>query len=135
MTIHFHPTPGTILICDFNGLKIPEMTKKRPVIAISPNFKHRTKLCTIVPLSTTDPLVIQPYHYKLHFDSPLPYPYNDSNHAWVKADMIYTMSFARLSPMLMQKDTQGKREYDIRLVDKYDLIKIQECILFGIGLN
>ena len=135
MTIQFHPTQGTILVCDFNGMKVPEMIKKRPVIVISPNFKHRTKLCTIVPLSTTEPAIIQPYHYKLHFSSPLPHPYDNSNHAWVKADMLYTMSFARLSPMFTKKDDNGKREYDIRVVDKYDLIKIQECILFGIGLN
>lgn len=134
MKIQYHPAQGTILICDFNGLIPPEMVKRRPVVVISPNFKHRTRLCTVVPLSTTAPKRIELYHHKLTISPPLPYPYNDP-HVWVKADMLYTVSFDRLSLPFVKKESSGKREYDVRVIDKLDLIKIQECILYGIGLN
>jgi uncharacterized protein YifN (PemK superfamily) len=134
MSIQFHPEPGTILICDFKGLNAPEMTKRRPVIVISPRFKHRTKLCTVVPLSTTAPSKIEPYHHKLNITPPLPEPY-DANHAWVKADMLYTVAFDRLFLPFAKKDTSGKREYDFRVIEKLDLIKVQECVLYGLGLT
>ena len=134
MSIQYHPEPGTILICDFKGLSAPEMTKRRPVIVVSPRFKNRTNLCTIVPLSTTAPTRVEQYHYKLHIAPSLPEPYN-SNHAWVKADMLYTVAFDRLFLPFSKKDSSGKREYDVRVIDKIDLIKIQQCMIFGLGLN
>lgn len=134
MQIQFHPAQGTILICDFKGLIAPEMVKRRPVIVISPNFKHRSKLCTVIPLSTTPPNKIELYHHKLKITPPLPPPY-DTPHAWVKADMLYTVSFSRLSLPFLKKDATGKREYDVRVIDKLDFVKIQECVIYGLGLN
>lgn len=110
------------------------MVKRRPVIVISPRLRQRGKLCAIVPLSTSTPSQIMPYHYKLHTDPELPEPYNEKYH-WVKADMIYTVSFDRLSLPFIGKDLSGKRIYDVRVIDKSDLIKIQHCILHGIGLT
>lgn len=75
-----------------------------------------------------------PYHYKLHVEPVLPEPYNARFH-WVKADMIYTVSFDRLSLPFNGKDAGGKRVYDVRVIDKADLIKVQECILHGLGLT
>ena len=115
MSIQFHPEPGTILICDFKGLNAPEMTKRRPVIVISPRFKHRTKLCTVVPLSTTVPSKIEPYHYKLNITPPLPEPY-DANHAWVKADMLYTVAFDRLFLPFNKKTLQEKENMTLGLL-------------------
>jgi uncharacterized protein YifN (PemK superfamily) len=134
MSIPYHPEQGTILICDFKGFVEPEMVKRRPVIVISPRLRQRGKLCAIVPLSTSTPSQIMPYHYKLHTDPELPEPYNEKYH-WVKADMIYTVSFDRLSLPFIGKDLSGKRIYDVRVIDKSDLIKIQHCILHGIGLT
>lgn len=134
MTIQYHPELGTILICDFKGLNTPEMTKRRPVIVVSPRFKHRTKLCTVVPLSTTAPTKVERYHYKLQISPPLPEPYG-SSHAWVKADMLYTVAFDRLFLPFNKKNESGNRDYDVRVIDKLDLIKIQECMIFGLGLN
>lgn len=64
MAITFHPSPGQILLCDFSqGFRVPEMVKsKRPVIVLTPAFKHRSDLVTIVPLSTVRPDPVQPYH-------------------------------------------------------------------------
>ena len=123
-----------ILICDFKGFIDPEMVKRRPVVVVSPRLRQRGKLCAIVPLSTTPPSQLMPYHYKLHTDPELPEPYNSKYH-WVKADMIYTVSFDRLSLPFKEKDLSGKRIYDVRIIDKSELIKIQHCILHGLGLT
>ncbi len=134
MPLPYHPEPGTIVICDFKGFVPPEMVKRRPAIIISPRLRNRGKLCAIVPLSSTPPSHIMPYHYKLHVDPVLPEPYNEKFH-WVKADMVYTVSFDRLSLPFNGKDANGKRNYDVRVIDKSDLIKIQQCVLHGLGLT
>jgi mRNA interferase MazF len=133
MAINFHPAIGTIVACDFNGLNTPEMTKRRPVIIISPRFRNRDSLCTIVPISTTPPSKVMPYHYKLILDPPLPKPYNNPI-CWVKGDMIYTLATERMHMLFIGKDENGKRIYDNRIVEACDLIKIQKCILHGLGL-
>ena len=133
MAIRFHPDVGTIVICDFTSFVKPEMTKRRPAIVISPRFRDRGELCTIVPLSTTPPNVVMPYHHRLKIDPVLPEPYEQEMH-WVKADMVYSVSFSRLH-MFNKKDAQGKRIYDVRVINMADLIAIQKCVLHGIGLT
>ncbi len=134
MAIQFHPEQGTLVVCDFNGFVLPEMVKRRPAVIVSPRLRTRPGLCTLVPLSTTPPAQVAPYHFKLHVTPPLPPPYDAIFH-WVKADMLYTVSFARLQMPFLGKDASGKRIYDVRVIDKADLRKIQHCILHGIGLT
>ena len=134
MAIHFHPEQGTIVICDFSGFVQPEMVKRRPAVVVSPRLRRRDRLCTIVPLSTTAPNPVAPYHFKLHVDPVLPKPYDASFH-WVKADMLYTVSFDRLHLPFDRKDASGERKYDVRVIDESDLLKIQECMLHALGLT
>lgn len=134
MAINYHPEPGSILVCDFTGFIKPEMVKRRPVVVVSPRLRRRGNLCTVVPLSTTDPNPVEAYHYRLHTNPPLPAPYDSPSH-WVKADMVYTVSFERLFLMHSSKGPGGKRVYDQRVIDKADLIKIQAALLHGIGLT
>jgi uncharacterized protein YifN (PemK superfamily) len=134
MAIQFHPNQGTIVICDFNGFVPPEMVKRRPAIVVSPRFRTRNGLCTVVPLSTTPPSEIAPYHFQLHVTPVLPKPYA-SNFHWVKADMLYTVSFNRLSLPFDGKDASGNRNYDLRVIDEADLLKIQACMLHALGLS
>ncbi|MDP1639165.1 MAG: type II toxin-antitoxin system PemK/MazF family toxin [Candidatus Nitrotoga sp.] len=115
MALKFNPSIGAIVGCDFAGLKVPEMTKRRPVIIISPRLRDRSNLCTIVPLSTTAPSNVMPYHYKLCLNPPLPAPYNNSI-CWVKGDMIYTLSMDRMHALSHAKDENGKRVYDYRII-------------------
>jgi uncharacterized protein YifN (PemK superfamily) len=75
-----------------------------------------------------------PYHHRLVIDPVLPEPY-DAEICWVKADMLYTVSFDRLHFPFKGKDGNGKRIYDVRVIDKADLLKIQQCVLHGIGLT
>ena len=74
-----------------------------------------------------------PYHHRLIIDPVLPSPYDHEFH-WVKADMVYSVSFARLY-LFNKKDEQGKRIYDVRTLADNDLIAIQKCVLHGIGLS
>lgn len=134
MTLRIHPEQGTIVICDFNGFSPPEMVKRRPVIIMSPRLRRRQGLCSVVPLSTREPDHIEIYHHRIHIHPPLPKPY-DSKISWVKADMIYTVSFDRLTLPFVKKNDGGKREYDVRVVDKSDLIKIQYCLLHALGMS
>lgn len=134
MAIKYHPEVGTIVICDFAGFKEPEIIKRRPALVISPRFRNRGNLCAIVPFSTTAPVPVLAYHYKLYMDAPLPDPYSADMH-WIKADMLYTVSFDRLSLPSSGKDEQGKRIYDVRVVDQETLTKVRKCILHGLGLS
>jgi uncharacterized protein YifN (PemK superfamily) len=128
-----HPIPGSILVCDFSGFVEPEMTKRRPVIVVSRKIASRPNLCTIVPLSTTEPKVILPMHYLLEIDPPLPYPYNSRQH-WVKGDMLYALRFERLFYLKTGKDASGKRAYVYPYISADQLSKVQKCIMAGIGI-
>lgn len=134
MAIDFNPQQGAILVCDFRGYESPEMNKKRPVVVVSPRFRNRQRLCSVVPLSTTPPRPIELYHYRLVTDPPLPEPYPEPFH-WVKADMVYTVSFSRLSVLYMGKDVSGRRLYDNRVVSDTDLLNIKKAVLHGIGMG
>lgn len=135
MAINYHPNTGTVLICDFKDFREPEMTKRRPAVVVSPRLRARTGLCTVVPLSTTPPKAAMPYHFKLHISPPLPKPY-DSRFHWVKADMLYTVSFERLFIPHSGKDKDtGKRLLVVHEIDEQDLRAIRACILHALGMS
>ena len=68
------------------------MTKRRPVIVVSPRFRERyVTLCCVVPFSTTSPGKVMPYHHKLIIDPVFAGTDNAPFH-WAKADMLYTVS-------------------------------------------
>jgi len=135
MPLKYHPKTGTIVICDYNtGFAPPEMTKRRLAIVVSPQFKKRNNLCTVVPFSTTPPNPVMPYHYLLHLSQTLPPPYNSAEQ-WVKADMLATVSFSRLSLPSSGKGVGGNRQYIKQVVTGHDYKSIQRCILNAIGLN
>lgn len=133
MAISFHPDQGSILICDFYGTTHPEMQKRRPVVVMCPRFRARSNLCTVVPFSTTPPNPVEAYHIRLTMDPVLPAPY-DSQFQWVKADMVYAVSFDRLFLFGSGKDRSGKRQYYSRRVSDTDFKAIQACMLNGLGL-
>lgn len=134
MALLHHPQAGTILRVDLNeGFRVPEMRKRRPAIVISPPLDGRPQLCTIVPLSTTEPHPMQDYNCVLDLDPPLPFPYNGAR-MWVKADMVMCVAFHRLKLLHSGKNENGERIYDVRVlpVDKVDEIK--ECIKHSLGM-
>ena len=135
MAIQFHPSPGTILICDFNrGFVEPEMTKKRPCLVVSPRRRRGGRTCTIVPFSTKKPRPFLDHHFKLTLDEPLSDYYSELVQ-WVKCDMVYSVSFDRLSPFKAGKDENGRRLWENKSVSDDALLAIRRCILYGIGIN
>ena len=92
MALNVHPKAGMIVMCDFAGYIVPVIVKVRPVVVISPNHISRPRLCMVVPLSTTPPLPIRPYHYKLA-GSPFSH---DPSEVWAKCDLVASVSIERL---------------------------------------
>src|SRR5690554_4905370 len=109
MPLPFSPSPGLIVICDFQGLREPEIVKRRPAIVVSPRSRRSGGLCTVVPCSTTAPIPELAHHFPLRIDPPLPNPYPEPE-LWVKCDMIYTVSLERLN-LPWTKNENGKRQY------------------------
>ena len=70
------------------------MVKRRPIVVISRTETHARRLCTVIPLSTTAPKVLAPWHIALERD-PLHRSKTEKS-VWAKCDMIYTVSFDRL---------------------------------------
>jgi uncharacterized protein YifN (PemK superfamily) len=133
--LRFHPEPGTILICDYGDQPVePEMVKRRPAVVVSPRLKHRTGLCAIVALSTTQPESIQNYHCTIAINPPLPGPF-DSPEMWVKGDMIATVGFHRLDLPRTGRDQYGRRKYLNVRVSEAELRAIYRAVLCGLGLG
>lgn len=135
MALKFHPERGFLLICDYSmtPVVLPEMVKRRPVVVVSPKFKARQKLCTVVPLSTTPPARAMPYHCEIRLPLRLPKPFF-SETAWVKADMIATVSFERLEMIRLGKDRHGKHLYATHALGTEEMQRIDQCILEALGL-
>ena len=133
MALTYHPAPATIVICDFGyGFRVPEMVKKRPAIVVSPQMQGRPRLCTVVPISSEAPHRPAPYHVHLEHLR-LPPPYEDGPN-WVKADMVFAVSFDRLD--LFRSDrVDGRRSYKNISVEALDFKRIRCAILAGLGLN
>ena len=90
----FHPHAGTVLVGDFRGFEAPELTKKRPVIVISPRLPYRSGLVTIVPISTTPPRTNVPYVCRLSKNYA---PWGDPDvETWAKCDLVMNIGLARL---------------------------------------
>jgi len=90
--ITFHPRAGCVLICHFDGYVAPEIVKARPVVIVSPHHLNRGPLYCVVPLSTTAPHHVEPYHYQLKKN---PIPSGDAA-VWAKCDMVSTARVERL---------------------------------------
>jgi len=96
MPLAYHPKIGEILLCDYEtGFIPPEMTKRRPVVTISPRLRRRDNLVTVIPLSTTAPNWIENYHCEIELLQVLPKPF-DSKIMWAKCDMVATVARTRL---------------------------------------
>ena len=127
MPLRFHPKPGTVLICDYRtGFRSPEMVKRRPVVVISPRFRRRRDLCTVVPLSTKRPEPKELYHHRLTVN---PVPGMDAP-VWAKCDMLATVSMSRLDRVKI-----GRRRYLTPFVSEHDLLGIRRSVLHALGME
>ncbi|EIC19790.1 type II toxin-antitoxin system PemK/MazF family toxin [Thiorhodovibrio frisius] len=133
MPLTFHPHPGMVLICDFNtGFKAPEMIKRRPVVVISPRPRRTNQLCTIVPLSTTAPNPVEPFHHRMDRRS-LPGKLARKE-TWAKCDMLATVSLERLDRVMVGKEPTGKRIYIAQQVLDEDFEAIRRGVMIALGV-
>lgn len=134
MALKFFPEQGAILICDFRGFMEPEMIKRRPVVVISPKRKHGSRLCTVVPLSASSPRPVEKWHVRMEMEPLLPDPY-DQRVCWAKCDMIYQVSFERLTVPFFGKLSDGSRMYYQLPVSSEKLLEIQRSVACALGLQ
>ena len=122
----FHPRAGQLLVGDFTDFAVPEITKVRPVIVISPRLPFRSGLVTIVPVSTTEPRNEVPYTFQLSRNYA---PWGDPNDAtWAKCDLVMNVSTARLSSFRVDR-----RKYISPQITAEDLMGVRAAVLAGLG--
>ncbi len=129
MPIAFHPHPGTILICDFStGFQPPEMVKVRPVVVLSPR-RRTSDLVTVVPLSSTPPVPLLPWHLEMPAGA---YP-PARGPMWAKCDVVVTVAQWRLD-RVRKKGPQGQRIYSIPALAPATFAALQACVKAALGL-
>ncbi|MCY3689507.1 MAG: type II toxin-antitoxin system PemK/MazF family toxin [Gammaproteobacteria bacterium] len=134
MPLNFVPRPGTLLICDFDtGFRPPEMVKKRPVVVISPRRRRGNALCTVVPLSTTPPRPVEPFHHRMDARS-LPGSYA-MKETWAKCDLVATVARDRLDRVLIRENQSERREYVAMRITAEDLAAIRRGVAIALGLG
>jgi uncharacterized protein YifN (PemK superfamily) len=128
MALQFFPRAGQVFVCDFTSFKPPEMTKKRPVIVISPRLPYRSGIVTIVPISTTAPKHGLPFVVRLSKN------YHPTEAAdiptWAKCDMVTNLGLHRLEQFKV-----GRRKYTYPTVTPEDLQAVREGVIHGLGLG
>jgi len=127
MGINYHPDLGEALWCDYSGRE-PEMIKTRIAIVIVPRACQRSRLTTVVPLSTTPPRLVRPWHVRLDRD---PLPEGGADEVWAKCDMINVVSFDRLRGHFRR--WRGRREYHKMRVSLKELQSIRQGVLNALG--
>lgn len=105
---------GEVVICNFDtGFVVPEMVKSRPVVVISKSSTHGRGLCTVVPLSTTDPTKIEAWHVLLPNPLlrvlPREHTFAQADVVWAKCDMLTTVAFSRITRPYDRRN--GQRAY------------------------
>ncbi|NVJ96268.1 MAG: type II toxin-antitoxin system PemK/MazF family toxin [Marivivens sp.] len=135
MALSYSPKKGTIITANFSsGFKEPEMVKRRLAVVVSPPIQARRGLCTVVPLSLSEPNRVMQYHMQLDIPFELPEPWGNVTR-WVKGDMICALGWHRLDLLRLGKGDHGKRLYQTETLNSEIMDSIHNCVLFGLGLN
>ena len=120
-----------MVVCDFTGFLEPEMVKRRPVVVIR-RHPHHSKLVTVVPLSTTEPMPLRPYHHRMTQHGPKARP---GDVCWAKCDMLLTVATHRLDLVRGSRDpvTHERQYFDVS-VSADDLAAIMEAVRCHLAL-
>ena len=120
-------------MCDFShGFRVPEIVKERPVIVFKSS--SRSKLVTVIPLSTVEPNPHENYHLLIPKKELPNIAYFNHKDSWLKGDMVYTVGWHRLS-MIQIGRHNGKRQYYNTRISLSLMTDMEKCVLNGIGLN
>ncbi|PHM60929.1 type II toxin-antitoxin system PemK/MazF family toxin [Xenorhabdus ishibashii] len=129
MGLRYQPRVGSVLMCDFKGLIVPEIVKIRPIIVIARN-RQNSKLVTVVPISTTEPIPALSHHHEL-LENPI--PGKEYVRCWAKCDMITTVSTGRLDK-IKARTWEGRCYIEPQLSDN-EVRLIKNAVLHGIGMS
>lgn len=104
------------------------MTKKRPVIVVSPRLPHRSAIVAIVPISTTAPKHELPFVVKLSKN----YHPTEAKElvTWAKCDMLLNIGVHRLDAFKV-----GRRKYTYPTLTPEDLAGVRNGIVYGLGMG
>lgn len=127
MPLLYQPKEASVLICDFQGFVAPEMVKTRPVVVLR-SHAHNSQLVTVVPLSTTEPAVLEKHHVQLPCYAPGP-----NTVCWAKCDMVYTVSLSRLDRYKVKDRHQG-RVYKVFTMSPEDFAAVKQAVAIALGL-
>lgn len=135
MTIISHPPQGSIVTVNYDkGFIVPEMTKRRLAVVLSPDIKSRTKLITVVPLILTTPDKIMPFHTQIDIPFPMPPKWGQKTR-WVKGDVVNAAGFHRVDLLRLGKDNTGKRIYQLSVLPNDVFQDVRRCVLHGMGMS
>jgi uncharacterized protein YifN (PemK superfamily) len=104
------------------------MVKARPVIIISPR-RRRALTVTVVPISSSAPDIIEPWHFPI---GPGAYP-PARGPLWAKAAMITTVAFDRLD-RVMTRDANGRRVYEIFQLGSGDMAGLHRAVKIALAI-
>lgn len=128
MPINFHPHAGTVLVCDFDGYREPEICKIRPVVVITPRLPYRSGLATVVPISLLQPKHEEPYVVRLSRNY---HPEEeDGLPCWAKCDLVANVRFERLQGFKV-----GRRKWETPRMIGEDLKLVRAGVLHGLGMG
>lgn len=126
--IPFYPKMGQVLIADFSDLRMPEMTKIRPVIIVSPRLPHRPDIVAVVPVSLSAPRHELPFCFRLSRNY---HPSEaDDLPCWAKADMVTNIALRRLEGFKV-----GRRKWEFPNLSPEDLLGVRRAVMCGLGLD
>jgi uncharacterized protein YifN (PemK superfamily) len=128
MPLNFNPRAGQILVCNFDGFKVPEMVKPRPVVVVSPRLPHRAHIVAIVPISLTEPL--HPTRYKVRLSKNYHPDEADDLPCWAACDMVMNLGLYRLNGFKV-----GHRKWAYPQMTGDDLLAVKRGVLLGLGLD
>lgn len=130
MSLRFQPKPRSVVYCDFAGFRMPEMTKRRPVIVLRAHKRNR-QLVYVVPLSTSPPEPPQPYHYCFACS---PVSHAGPIEAWAKCDMVAVVSIGRLTLSRQSQEGSVSRVCKvIPMISEDEFRAIRACVAKAFG--
>jgi uncharacterized protein YifN (PemK superfamily) len=109
------------------------MVKRRLAVVISPRLKRRNNLCTVVPLSTKEPVPVEEFHHLATL--PQEVPGFEGLQKWAKCDMLATVAFHRLNmPYKQREPYQEARSYINMRLSGEDMAAIMNCVRRALGM-
>ena len=135
------PDRGRIIVVNFDlggGVILPEMRKsRRPCLVIQNNKLHRGQLVTVIPLSTTAPHRVMPYHHKMDHRSFRGWPMDwggQDTPRWAKCDYIATISLQRCVDPYRCLAFERRQYVKVRAIDA-DIDAVEKAVLWALGIN